>query len=381
VQIADVANEIRPTMVVNNSMVNPRGYPAAKALDVPLVWMVHEFGDTDHGLSFAHGIDSTRDFIVQSSDLVVCCSGAVKEALLRGGRSGNVHTVYNLLRLDRVEQLAKEPLATSAFTSGRHLKLAVVGNLSQGKGQADVIDSLALLKERGVKAELSLIGAHDPGYDELLKKKAKKLGLGDQVRFVGFKSNPYPYMAAADAIIVASRNEAFGRVAAEAMALGIPVIASNKGGSLELVDDRKTGYLFEASDTESLAQAIQNFTKVSKQDLDAVRKRASAKARELLDVDRNAQRLAELLDELTANEINAKPAMVVEWMDALRVSQQMFERSQSELEQARQQALGQEKINLEQAKLLVDITNSKSFRLARKLANASHKVRPRHKSS
>lgn len=380
-EIAEIAAQIAPTMIVNNSIVNPWGYPAAQALGIPLVWMIHEFGDLDHNLPFTHGINPTREFIAQSADLVVCCSEAVRASLLRGKQSPNVQTVYNFLDLDRVVRLA-EVEAKPAFRPGQHLKLCVVGMLSEGKGQAEVIDAAAELIKQGKKVELLLIGASSPGHEEILKKRVRKLGITDSVSFLGFVDNPYPHIKAADAVVVASRSEAFGRVTAEAMALGVSVVASNKGGSLEMVNDGKTGFLYEASDVQDLVQAIRKFSKTSPKDLATMRSKARQNVHTLLDLQTNSDKLVDLLGRLRLEPgtVSTKPIMVTEWMDALRLHQrkivEMEARLQSKLDQARTQASGQEQINLDQAKLLTDIVNSKSYRLATKLSKLKSKIKP-----
>jgi D-inositol-3-phosphate glycosyltransferase len=85
-----------------------------------------------------------------------------------------------------------------------------------------------------------------------------ELGVRDQVRFV----DPQPhhilstYYRAADIVVVPSRSESFGLVAAEAAACGIPVVASAVGGLLTLVDDGLTGYLIPGRDPSVFADRI-----------------------------------------------------------------------------------------------------------------------------
>jgi D-inositol-3-phosphate glycosyltransferase len=85
-----------------------------------------------------------------------------------------------------------------------------------------------------------------------------ELGVRDQVRFV----DPQPhhilstYYRAADIVVVPSRSESFGLVAAEAAACGIPVVASAVGGLLTLVDDGLTGYLIPGRDPSAFADRI-----------------------------------------------------------------------------------------------------------------------------
>jgi len=78
-----------------------------------------------------------------------------------------------------------------------------------------------------------------------------------------------------DLVVVPSREpEPFGRVAIEAMSFGVPVIAANHGGLSEIVEDGRSGYLFEPNSADSLAQALEKFLRSSSRD------QMSASARE-----------------------------------------------------------------------------------------------------
>lgn len=378
IRIADLAAEIAPTMIVNNTMVTPWGCTAAQSLGVPLLWMIHEYGDLDHRLQFIHGIESVREFIVQNADMVACCSESVKKSLTGGSSAEGVHTVYNLLRIDRVVEKARADVPVP-YSEDADLKLCIVGTFSEGKGQADAIDAVAALKKQYKKVELLLVGnAATPKYKTLLRKKVQSLGLKDAVKFVGFADNPYPYIAAADAVIVASRSEAFGRVTAEAMAIGVPVIAADKGGSLEMIENGKTGFLFKTSNTKDLARAINDRVKTPPKELEAMIREAKTRIARLLDVDANTDRLISLIHAAAATKAKSKNAILTgEWIDAVRSYQHRLSDLQARLEQAEHRAAGQEQINLAQAKTLTDITASKSYKLATKLSAIKGKIRPK----
>jgi glycosyltransferase involved in cell wall biosynthesis len=90
-----------------------------------------------------------------------------------------------------------------------------------------------------------------------LKGLAEELNIAPRVRFLGARSDPYPYMARADALVISSKFEGFGGVIVEALALGIPVVATDcKSGPAEILDGGRYGTLVPVGNADRLAQAI-----------------------------------------------------------------------------------------------------------------------------
>jgi glycosyltransferase involved in cell wall biosynthesis len=103
--------------------------------------------------------------------------------------------------------------------------------------------------------ELLIIGG-GPLRDDL-EHRAMRLGVSERVRFLGFLDNPYPLLASSDVFVHTARWEGFGLVIAEAMALGIPVIATScAGGPSEILGNGRYGILAPPEDPESIAEAL-----------------------------------------------------------------------------------------------------------------------------
>ncbi len=132
------------------------------------------------------------------------------------------------------------------------------GRLTRWKGQIVLIEAAARLKRQDVR--ILLIG-DDQGrtdYHRELEDLIERRGVGSMVRIVDHCDDmPAAYMLA-DVVVSASiEPEAFGRVVAEAQALGRPVIASDHGGARETVIPGETGWLTKPRDPQSLAEAIE----------------------------------------------------------------------------------------------------------------------------
>lgn len=240
--------ERRPDLVVTNTLVAPWAAFAAKVLDIPHAWIVREYGDLDHGLKFTTGRDATLSDIGLLSDIVFANSAGVRDHLAAHIPNEKLAIVYPQIDQAHVASQAAKAPRTMPFPGRRSGELLItsVGRLTPGKGQWRLIEALAELVGRGIPARLCLVGsAVSPEYRWELDDLAERLGVVRYVTFAGERSNPFPYVAAADVCVTASDFEAFGRTTAEYLLLGKPVVAFRKGGSPELVVDGVTGKLVD----------------------------------------------------------------------------------------------------------------------------------------
>jgi glycosyltransferase involved in cell wall biosynthesis len=134
--------------------------------------------------------------------------------------------------------------------------LLCVSRLSPEKGLTFLICALGLLRERGYDLELRLAG--DGPTKQHLQKLTNEIGLAEQVHFIGFLSEDeiIRELQDSDLFVLPSFIEGIPVAAMEAMAVGLPVIATNIAGTSELIEDGKTGILVRPSDAEALADAV-----------------------------------------------------------------------------------------------------------------------------
>ncbi|MDB4916140.1 MAG: glycosyl transferase group 1, partial [Gemmatimonadetes bacterium] len=131
------------------------------------------------------------------------------------------------------------------------------GQLIPRKGVDVLLDAAALVMTQTPSVHVVLVGA---GEQELeLRRQAQSLGIAASVHFTGFvQPGELPeYFAAADALVLPSHQEGWGLVVAEALAAGLPVLASERVNSaVDLVTDGECGYRFRAGDAAHLAEAM-----------------------------------------------------------------------------------------------------------------------------
>ncbi|UCG12795.1 MAG: glycosyltransferase family 4 protein [Deltaproteobacteria bacterium] len=128
-----------------------------------------------------------------------------------------------------------------------------VGWLLPIKGTTFLVQAMAQVSQRHPSGLLVLVGN---GEDIQLKKQVESLGLEDKVLFLGWRSDVEEIMYCFDMLALPSLNEGMGRVLVEAMAAGLPIVASRVGGIPDLIQDGKNGVLVPPANPAALAHAI-----------------------------------------------------------------------------------------------------------------------------
>jgi len=196
---------------------------------------------------------------------IIAISRAVGEALIRiGAPTSKITVVHNGIDLERFDiQRFTEPIHIKlelGFSKENFIVLAV-GRIIPRKGYDTIIKAVGLLSNKYPNIRLVIIGEpYDYGslqYKEELIKLVNKLGIQKNVLFAGWKNNVEYFMAMADVFVSASWAEPFGRTIVEAMGMGLPVIATNKGGEPEIVVNGTTGILVSPKNERKLASALE----------------------------------------------------------------------------------------------------------------------------
>lgn len=135
------------------------------------------------------------------------------------------------------------------------------GRLTRWKGQAHFIEAAARLRKiRGAEDFVFLMvgGDAEGGYADALRRRIRAQSLDGCVALAGHCDDMAAALKLASVVVSASTEpEAFGRVAAEAQAMGRPVVASDHGGARETVEEGRTGFRYAPGDAQALAEAVQ----------------------------------------------------------------------------------------------------------------------------
>jgi glycosyltransferase involved in cell wall biosynthesis len=219
---------------LSTSSVN--GTLAARLAKVPCVATVH-------------GMSGKLSFV--AANHLIGVSDQVKIHLVQQGLlPANISVVYNGLPI--VPQLERAEARRILGIPGQAMVLGTVARVTAMKGIDDAIRALPAIAREIPEILYVVVGDGDAL--DACRELAIELGVADRVSFVGYQNNVQPYLAAMDVFLFPSHKEAMGIALAEAMAAGLPSIASNIDGIPEVLTP-ETGLLVPAKAPEHIAVA------------------------------------------------------------------------------------------------------------------------------
>jgi glycosyltransferase involved in cell wall biosynthesis len=189
--------------------------------------------------------------VARGADRIIAVSGRVKEALVAQGiREEKVAVVHNGIPLEPIDAVGPERTRAVAEELALPGGRFVIGVVARLKDQEVLLEALAPLPADitvlflGIDAEPGLVA------------RARALGLAHDLRFLGFRDDPLPFYRLFTVMVLPSSIEGFSLSILEAMASGVPVIASDAGGNAEAVVEGETGFTFPPRDSQRLADTL-----------------------------------------------------------------------------------------------------------------------------
>ncbi|NWE44838.1 glycosyltransferase [Pseudomonas gingeri] len=229
-------------------------YIALLGTALPVIGVHHAFGDYVRG--------SRRLFaqLFRRRLSLLGVSDAVRDDMrkcLPKWPTGRIRTLYNRIDIEAL-QATQVTVAEAREALGLPVDAWVVGNVGRlhpDKDQATLIQGFAQALERlPANSRLAILGTGRLEQD--LKELARELGIAEQVLFLGQVPEARRYFRAFDVFALSSDHEPFGMVLLEAMAAGVPLLATSCGGAREVVEG--VGILFPLGDAGHLAQGLQH---------------------------------------------------------------------------------------------------------------------------
>lgn len=190
-------------------------------------------------------------FSIEKSDGITAVSKSLRDETYQTFKvTKPVNVIYNFINTRQVFRLpgAREQVGCPP---GQCRVLVHVSNFRPVKRVPDVVEVFARVRAE-MPAKLLLVG--DGVQRRAAQETADRLGVQDDVMFLGTQDNIIPILSAADLFLLPSEKESFGLGALEAMACSVPVIATQTGGLPEVVVHGETGYLAPVGDVEELAR-------------------------------------------------------------------------------------------------------------------------------
>ncbi len=214
----------------------------------PLIWHIREFGDKDYKC-FSFRKNYIR-LMNKSAVEFIAVSDAVKEHWIKKGLDREkIIRIYNGVRESTYSKSRKGK-------SGK-IRLLMLGNICETKGQYQIIQAFErMTKHDRAGFVLDFIGDGTKSYIKKIVKKVEEAGLSQMIHFLGYQKDFQRQISEYDCGIMCSKAEGFGRVTAEYMMAGLPVLASNTGANTELVIDNENGILYQWNNIDDLKNKL-----------------------------------------------------------------------------------------------------------------------------
>ncbi|MBI4843565.1 MAG: glycosyltransferase family 4 protein [Nitrospirae bacterium] len=238
-------------LYVNSTRLFPWSAVIGNVAGVPVVWHLHNVL-----------VDRKARFLVElfgkmkSVKRIIAVSEAAKNQYSR--LRDQIEAVYNGVDITRFNV----SLPANGLSDKRHFekKIGIIGDLIPNKGHDTLFKAVSLVKSK-TAVKLLVVGSpqeHLRSHAERLKELAERLGLKEDIVFLGQRWDIPEILNSLDLVVISSSVafEACPMVALEAFACGVPVVGSDLGGTPELIEDGRTGFVFRAKDEKDLAEKI-----------------------------------------------------------------------------------------------------------------------------
>ncbi|NDJ86456.1 MAG: glycosyltransferase family 4 protein [Chloroflexi bacterium] len=188
-------------------------------------------------------------------DRIIAVSEAVREAFSKLAKidSERIETIYNGIEIERFDtHSARDAKRAEMGWPLDQPTVIMVAVLRPGKGHEVLFDAIPRLKEAVPGVRIKLVGGGELE-DELRQQAAP---YGETVEFLGQRMDVPDLLGASDVMVLPSWSEALPTVLIEAGAAGLPVVATDVGGSAEIVKDAETGYIVPPGDSAAIADRL-----------------------------------------------------------------------------------------------------------------------------
>lgn len=278
-------NEKPDVLHTSGAEANFFGFFAGKLAKTPKI-IVEEIGIPSHS-KIANKIFG---FIFKNADLVVGESTRVVENSIQSFK----------LRLDHTKVVSNFGIFNYDFSkikidrNDKAFQIIMISRLEPVKNIEGVLNVLSVLIKNNFDVKLTIAGT---GSSELiLKEKVKVLNLEKNVEFLGFMSDPYPYLLNSDLYVLNSFSEGFSNSLVEAMYSKTPSLSTAVGAAPEIIEDGKNGFLVAVNDEDALFERIQGIMNMEKEERVKIGERGHKTIIDNFSLEKHIEKLMEIYD-------------------------------------------------------------------------------------
>jgi len=264
-QMMRLARELhaRKPMIMHsyNFYANVFSIPAARLAGVPCIVA----SIRDMGVYLTPMQLRVQRWVCGLADRVVVNADAVRNWLVEDGyAAGKIHVIRNGARMPVFDKGIARPRVRAGLGIPAAAKVVMmVSRLNPQKGVEHLLESAPAILARVPDAWFVIVGdvvmeskEREEAYARLLASRASELGVAERVIFTGLRRDIPSLLAASDMSVLPSLSEGLPNSVIEAMAIGLPVVATEVGGIPELIRQGRSGLLVPPGDTAALAESV-----------------------------------------------------------------------------------------------------------------------------
>ena len=262
--LAAAARELKQVLTANKaSVVCVHGYKAgmlglraARQLGIPLIAVSRGWTAESWKVRLYERLDR---WALQRMDRVVCVSHGQANKVLRAGvPQHKIDVIHNAIRTERFGRDANPEYRRrleARFAKRPRWIVGAAGRLSPEKGYDVLVEAAGVIHQK-LGDDFGVVLFGEGPLCEELQFKIESLGIGEHFVLAGFTSELDRYMPHFDVFAQSSHTEGLPNVLLEASAAGVPIVATDVGGTSEVIVDGTTGYLVRPNDPQQLATQL-----------------------------------------------------------------------------------------------------------------------------
>ena len=225
------------------------GAVAALSENIPFVWHIREM--MEEGQNNTMWDREKGNELINQSNKVIAISDSIHEKYSKWIDLDKLVTIYDGIEVEKFYKPQKEILNDDI------IKFIFIGSVAEYKGIYDFSDACIKLFESGFDDfEVLIVGAGEDKDINNVHESFIKSKMDDKVTFFGYQKDVVQFLKQSDVFCMCTRFEGFGRTTVEAMMAGNLVIGANTGGTKDLIEDGKTGILYNQGNSDDLYEKM-----------------------------------------------------------------------------------------------------------------------------
>jgi len=192
------------------------------------------------------------------ADVVVCVSDSLNELARSTNRirAARIRTIHNGVDFQRISEHRSRVLREQLKLDDDTVLLGALGNIRSPKGYDFLLQAIAQLRARGHQVHLAIAGDDQGALADELRAQREILGLTEHVTLLGYQGEPSQFLEGVDLFVLSSTTEGFSLATVQAMAAGLPIVATRSGGPEELLVHDVHGWMVPPGSADALTSGI-----------------------------------------------------------------------------------------------------------------------------